>query len=231
MYFETASEMVRNDLEHRAPHFFWGSVFSISQEGTGCQTSKMMSPKQGAPIAIPNGTPDRIAGVTFPGGGEMGERIRAFDWSKTTLGRPEVWPQNLKSAVAICLDSRTPIVIWWDSEQAIQFYNDAYISFLGPTKHPQFLGRPIIPRIVGDVSAEPCRAGTTNEFIFRPICQIELGVGHYFATGIVSRIGFEKNIFIILLGLDYSSCFLPTTDRYLLGLIRLRVCSAFLTCG
>ena len=92
-------------------------------------------------MAIPNATPDRIAGVTFPGGGEMGERIRAFDWSKTALGPPETWPQNLKSAVAICLDSRMPIVIWWNKEQAIQFYNDAYISFLGPTKHPEFLGR------------------------------------------------------------------------------------------
>src|SRR5579885_914887 len=100
-----------------------------------------MSPKQGAPMAIPNATADRIAGVTFPGGSEMGERIRAFDWSKTALGPPEAWPQNLKAAVDICLDSRMPIVIWWNREQAIQFYNDAYISFLGPTKHPEFLGR------------------------------------------------------------------------------------------
>ena len=75
------------------------------------------------------------------GGGEMGERIRAFDWGKTPLGSPEEWPQSLKAAVSICLRSRMPIVIWWDKDQSIQLYNDAYISFLGPSKHPAFLGR------------------------------------------------------------------------------------------
>ena len=40
------------------------------------------------------------------GGGEMGWRIRAFDWSKTPLGPVEEWPQSLRSAVSICLASR-----------------------------------------------------------------------------------------------------------------------------
>ena len=75
------------------------------------------------------------------GGSEMGERMRAFDWASTPLGAPEHWPQSLKAAVTFCLGSRMPIVIWWDREQAFQFYNDAYISFLGPTKHPAYLGR------------------------------------------------------------------------------------------
>jgi PAS domain S-box-containing protein len=75
------------------------------------------------------------------GGGEMGERIREFDWGCTPLGPPEGWPQSLKAAVTLCLGSRMPLVIWWDRDQAIQFYNDAYISFLGPTKHPAYLGR------------------------------------------------------------------------------------------
>ena len=29
------------------------------------------------------------------GGGEMGERIRNFDWTKTSLGAPENWEQGL----------------------------------------------------------------------------------------------------------------------------------------
>ena len=75
------------------------------------------------------------------GGGEMGERIRAFNWASTPLGPPEDWPQALKSAVTFCLGSAFPIVIWWDRKHTIQLYNDAYISFLGTGKHPAFLGR------------------------------------------------------------------------------------------
>jgi signal transduction histidine kinase len=37
------------------------------------------------------------------GGGEMGERIRNFDWSSTPLGEPETWDQPLKTCVRIIL--------------------------------------------------------------------------------------------------------------------------------
>ncbi len=36
----------------------------------------------------------------------MGARMRAFDWSETPLGAPEIWPQSLKTAVHIMLTSR-----------------------------------------------------------------------------------------------------------------------------
>jgi PAS domain S-box-containing protein len=75
------------------------------------------------------------------GGSEMAERICSFDWSKTSIGVPQRWPQSLKTAVSICLGSRYPIVIWWGKEALTQFYNDAYISFLGPSKHPRALGQ------------------------------------------------------------------------------------------
>jgi PAS domain S-box-containing protein len=77
----------------------------------------------------------------IPGGSEMAERIRSFDWSKTSIGEPQRWPQSLKTAVSICTGSRYPIVIWWGKEALTQFYNDAYISFLGATKHPRALGQ------------------------------------------------------------------------------------------
>jgi signal transduction histidine kinase/CheY-like chemotaxis protein len=75
------------------------------------------------------------------GGGEMGARTRGMDWSRTDVGPPAQWPQSLKTAVSICLGSRHPMVLWWGRSAYTQFYNDAYISFLGKEKHPAFLGR------------------------------------------------------------------------------------------
>jgi PAS domain S-box-containing protein len=81
-----------------------------------------------------------VLGRLFPGNSEMARRMRAFDWTTTPLGPPGQWPQSLRAAVSICLGSRYPIVIWWGKETYTQLYNDAYISFLGSTKHP-WLGR------------------------------------------------------------------------------------------
>jgi PAS domain S-box-containing protein len=74
------------------------------------------------------------------GGGEMGERIRAFDWARTPVGPVERWPQSLKTAVQIMLTSRYPMFVWWGRELTI-FYNDAYIPVPG-RRHPSSLGRP-----------------------------------------------------------------------------------------
>lgn len=74
------------------------------------------------------------------GGGEMGERIRQFDWEKTKLGIPERWPQSLKTCVRIMLSSKQPIWIGWGDE-LIKFYNDAYIDIVRG-KHPVALGQP-----------------------------------------------------------------------------------------
>jgi signal transduction histidine kinase/DNA-binding response OmpR family regulator len=83
---------------------------------------------------------DPLARV-FPGDSEMAARMRGFDWSTTDLGRPGRWPRTLRAAVRICLLSRFPIVLWWGPELTM-LYNDAYVSFLGPSKHPWVLGRP-----------------------------------------------------------------------------------------
>lgn len=73
------------------------------------------------------------------GGGEMGERLRGFDWSTSPVGPPAEWPQSLKTAVSICINSRYPIVLWWGNPAYTMFYNDAYIPVLGVTKHPGWL--------------------------------------------------------------------------------------------
>jgi hypothetical protein len=43
------------------------------------------------------------------GGGEMGERMRAFDWSTTALGPLEQWPQSLRICAQIILGSAYPM--------------------------------------------------------------------------------------------------------------------------
>src|SRR5262249_23633669 len=80
--------------------------------------------------------------LTFlSGGGKMGALMRAFDWTKTPLGDPTNWPDPLKMAIATCLASRFPMVVWWGPE-LLMLYNDAWQPILGETKHPAGLGRP-----------------------------------------------------------------------------------------
>ncbi|MBL1201823.1 MAG: response regulator [Nostoc sp. GBBB01] len=74
------------------------------------------------------------------GGGEMGARMREFDWSQTSLGPTQHWPQSLKTAVRIMLTSRQPMFVWWGDE-LINLYNDPYKAIIGG-KHPQALGQP-----------------------------------------------------------------------------------------
>jgi signal transduction histidine kinase/CheY-like chemotaxis protein len=78
--------------------------------------------------------------VSFTRGGEMGERISSYDWESTGLGSIELWPQSLKIAAQIMLDSRYPMYIAW-GEDFTFLYNDAYFKMtLGP-KHPWALGK------------------------------------------------------------------------------------------
>ncbi len=81
------------------------------------------------------------AGIDFfSGGGEMGERMRAIDWSRNPLGPVQNWTRSLKTAVRIMLTSRQPMFVWWGSE-LINLYNDAYKGIVCE-KHPGALGQP-----------------------------------------------------------------------------------------
>jgi len=75
----------------------------------------------------------------FAGGGEMGARMRAVDWSTTVLGPVEQWPQSLRACVRIVLGSGYPMLISWGPDYTM-LYNDAYGVVVG-TKHPGALGR------------------------------------------------------------------------------------------
>src|SRR5258707_2163021 len=78
----------------------------------------------------------------FAGDGEMGERISAFDWSRTAIGPIESWSPSLQMMVKFLLANRFPLLLWW-GPRFIQIYNDAYRPILG-AKHPSpGLGRPV----------------------------------------------------------------------------------------
>jgi PAS domain S-box-containing protein len=97
---------------------------------------KQTSSAQRSP-ATPNST--LASSPWVAGGGEMAERIRSLDWSRTPLGPLEQWPQSLRTSVSICLASRFPIVMYWGPEYVV-LYNDAYAAILG-SKHPWALGQ------------------------------------------------------------------------------------------
>ncbi|HEU4600415.1 MAG TPA: PAS domain S-box protein, partial [Steroidobacteraceae bacterium] len=73
-------------------------------------------------------------------GGEMGERIRAFDWASTPLGPIENWPSTLRTAVDLMLGAAQPTYVAW-GPTLLSLYNDSFISVVG-SKHPRALGQP-----------------------------------------------------------------------------------------
>lgn len=56
------------------------------------------------------------------------------------MGAPEQWPQSLRSALSICLQSSFPTAIYWGSELRL-LYNDAW-AFIPGERHPGALGQP-----------------------------------------------------------------------------------------
>src|SRR5271163_2968832 len=89
-------------------------------------------------------TEKRIGAVKAPeflsGSGEMASLMRSMDWTHTSLGPPENWPNSLKTVVRIMLDSRYAIWIGWGPELTF-LYNDAYREMTLGKKHPWALGK------------------------------------------------------------------------------------------
>jgi PAS domain S-box-containing protein len=78
----------------------------------------------------------------FPsGGGETGQRMRAHDWAGTPLGAAGGWPQALRAAVNLMLNSPESMYLVWGPELMFLF-NDAYRPILGP-RLDGALGRPL----------------------------------------------------------------------------------------
>lgn len=64
---------------------------------------------------------------------------QCIDWSKHRLGPLENWPQTLKIAVSLILNSQFPMFVSW-GEERVFLYNDAYAPILGE-KHPLAFGQ------------------------------------------------------------------------------------------
>jgi len=72
----------------------------------------------------------------------MGELTRQYDWSRTSLGTPDNWPQSLRTTLSIILNSKFPMFLFWGQE-LLCFYNDAYRpSLVNNGKHSYALGQP-----------------------------------------------------------------------------------------
>src|SRR5688572_12032551 len=92
-------------------------------------------------MKVPKDLPGDASVDFLLGGGEMGERMRKTDWSRTPLGPAASWPRSLKTSISIMLASRFAMVIAWGPDFRF-FYNDRYRPVLGVTKHPSALGTP-----------------------------------------------------------------------------------------
>ncbi len=102
---------------------------------------KLLSSQESV-FSKPNGTATKAAQRCWlTGGGSLGQLIREHDWSKTSLGPIELWPQSLRTSVSLMLNSRHPMWVGWGPEMLF-LYNDAYIQVLSLAKHPSCLGRP-----------------------------------------------------------------------------------------
>jgi PAS domain S-box-containing protein len=110
-----------------------------------------------------NSKPDFLSG-----GGEMGDRIRSYDWSKTAVGPIDSWSQSLRTTLSIILHSKFPMFLYWGKD-LIQFYNDPYRFTLGNNgKHPTALGQkarecwPDIWHLIGPVIEQVMEGGEAN---------------------------------------------------------------------
>jgi hypothetical protein len=123
-----------------------------------------MKPKQGRnsdePQTFLSAKADR---QWLKGDGEMVQKIRDFDWSKTPIGPIETWSPALRMVVKLMMANRFPMILWW-GPQFHQFYNDPYIPIPG-TKHPQALGQAAslcwmeIWDVIGPLIMTPFRGG------------------------------------------------------------------------
>ena len=103
------------------------------------------------PVKVPASSPQDC----LAGGGDMGALMRSTDWRHSAFGGAHEWPQSLRTAISIMLESRFAMVVAWGPDFRF-FYNDRYRPVLG-TKHPAALGTPgseIFPEVWSVVGPE-----------------------------------------------------------------------------
>lgn len=73
-------------------------------------------------------------------GSEAAALIARLDWARSPLGEANDWPQSLRTAVDIVVNSPMPMLLLW-GHQLIQLYNDGFARLAG-NKHPDAMGQP-----------------------------------------------------------------------------------------
>ena len=74
------------------------------------------------------------------GTSQMAQQMRNHDWTASSLGQPQQWPQSLRSVVHLMLGSAFPMFVAWGPNLTL-LYNDSYAQVLG-NKHPLALAMP-----------------------------------------------------------------------------------------
>src|SRR3954462_5987755 len=77
----------------------------------------------------------------FRDAGTLGADLARVDWTRTSLGTPDTWPQSLRTVVSAMLASRFSMWMAWGPDLTF-FCNDAYRRDTLGTKYPWALGRP-----------------------------------------------------------------------------------------
>lgn len=99
--------------------------------------------------------------------GELGALIARYDWSTTSLGAIDTWPQSVKSTVSLILHSPFPITTMW-GEEGVMIYNSGYAE-VARDKHPALLGTEVRDawpeaRDFNDNVMRVCMAGKTLHY-------------------------------------------------------------------
>lgn len=84
-------------------------------------------------------TPSQFDAHVFPGEGEMARAVNEKDWRETPLGPRAQWPEAIRSAVTLCLDSQFQLGVLAGPE-LVYIYNDA-CAVIFADKHPWALGQ------------------------------------------------------------------------------------------
>ena len=82
--------------------------------------------------------PERATENLLERAGELREAYEAVDWAAGPLGPMDEWSDVLRHTVALMLDSRFPVTLFWGPER-VMVYNQAYVDLIGD-KHPSALG-------------------------------------------------------------------------------------------
>jgi hypothetical protein len=147
--------------------------FTTPPSSTHPNPIHLLSQRVGVPAALPLASTQawlkepRFRGLAT-GKGIVGEVVRTLDWSKTSLGPIDTWPAELVHTFGTILHCQSPSSIIWGKHHSF-LYNTAYISLLGPEKHPHALGQPteiVWPEVWPAVSECVARTIAGEDFLF-----------------------------------------------------------------